>query len=77
MTPALSTGPSHLAHLSARTALPLSARVAVRLAYLFLVWSERSRSRHQLRTLPEHLLRDIGFTPGQAVAESRKPFWRP
>lgn len=77
MTPAASTGPTHLAHLAASATLPVGARVAVRVAYLLLVWSERRRSRHDLRELPHHLLRDIGRTPAQADAESRKPFWRP
>ncbi|WP_212523111.1 DUF1127 domain-containing protein [Actibacterium sp. MT2.3-13A] len=77
MTPAVSTGPTPLAQLSASATLPVGSRVAVRLAYLLLIWSERRRSRQRLRDLPPHLLRDIGHTPGQAHAESRKPFWRP
>jgi uncharacterized protein YjiS (DUF1127 family) len=77
MTPAATTGPTQLAHLAASATLPVGARVAVRVAYLLLVWSERRRSRGQLRDLPPHLLRDIGRTAPEARAESRKPFWRP
>lgn len=77
MTPAASTGPTHLAYLASSATLPVGARVAVRVAYLLLVWSERRRGRHRLRDLSPHLLRDIGRTEAQAHTESRKPFWRP
>jgi uncharacterized protein YjiS (DUF1127 family) len=40
------------------------------------VWRERARGRQQLRTLDDHLLRDIGLTRLQAEAEANKPFWR-
>jgi uncharacterized protein YjiS (DUF1127 family) len=40
------------------------------------VWRERARGRQQLRTLEDHLLRDVGLTRLQAEAEANKPFWR-
>jgi uncharacterized protein YjiS (DUF1127 family) len=40
------------------------------------VWRERARGRQQLRTLDDHLLRDIGLTRLQAETEANKPFWR-
>jgi uncharacterized protein YjiS (DUF1127 family) len=40
------------------------------------LWQERARGRQQLRTLNDHLLRDIGITHLQAAAEADKPFWR-
>ncbi len=39
-------------------------------------WLGRSRQRHDLAHLDEHLLRDIGVTPRQAASEAAKPFWR-
>jgi uncharacterized protein YjiS (DUF1127 family) len=41
-----------------------------------LVWQERARQRRQLRTLNDHMLRDIGLTRADVMAESAKPFWR-
>ena len=40
------------------------------------LWHARARQRRALADLPPHLLKDIGVTPGQALLESRKPFWR-
>lgn len=37
---------------------------------------ERRRSRHLLLLLEPRLLRDIGLSPGEAVTEAEKPFWR-
>ena len=37
---------------------------------------ERRRQRTRLAALEPRLLRDIGVTPTEALAESRKPFWR-
>ena len=66
-----------LTQLSARTSLPLVSQVAIKLAYLVLLWSHRSRTRNALRDLPDHALRDIGLTPDDARVESGKWFWRP
>ncbi|MBR0671809.1 DUF1127 domain-containing protein [Roseomonas soli] len=37
---------------------------------------ERRRQRARLAVLEPRLLRDIGVTPEEALAESRKPWWR-
>jgi uncharacterized protein YjiS (DUF1127 family) len=47
-----------------------------RAADLVLTWHERARQRRQLRTLNDHMLRDIGLTRADVLAESSKPFWR-
>ncbi len=39
-------------------------------------WYERSRQRHSLARLNEHLLRDIGVDRVTAMEEASKPFWR-
>lgn len=46
------------------------AAVTVRL------WQERSRARHELLTLDDHILRDVGLTPYEIRMEAYKPFWR-
>jgi uncharacterized protein YjiS (DUF1127 family) len=43
---------------------------------LLLVWSERVRQRRELARFDDHLLRDIGVTRAEALAEAAKPFWR-
>lgn len=45
-------------------------------ADLLLVWQERARQRRHLRALNDHMLRDIGLTRADVMAESSKPFWR-
>jgi uncharacterized protein YjiS (DUF1127 family) len=42
-----------------------------------LTWSERARQRRQLATFNDHMLRDIGVSRADAMAEIAKPFWRP
>jgi uncharacterized protein YjiS (DUF1127 family) len=44
---------------------------------LLLVWHERARQRRQLETLSDHMLRDIGLSRADVLAEATKPFWRP
>jgi len=39
-------------------------------------WLRRSRTRHEITELDDHLLRDIGLTRYDAVVESRKHFWQ-
>ena len=44
------------------------------------VWSARARQRRQLLDITEsspQLLRDIGVSREQALAESFRPFWEP
>lgn len=36
---------------------------------------ERSRQRAVLAGLDDRMLRDIGLSRGQALAEARRPFW--
>jgi uncharacterized protein YjiS (DUF1127 family) len=45
-------------------------------ADLLLVWQERARQRRHLRALNDHMLRDIGLSRADVMAESSKPFWR-
>jgi uncharacterized protein YjiS (DUF1127 family) len=40
-------------------------------------WRQRSRSRHLLATLDDHLLRDMGVSRVEAWRESDRPFWIP
>ena len=42
-----------------------------------LVWQERASQRHQLASLDDTLLRDIGLSRSDAAREASKPFWRP
>lgn len=76
---ALTTTPdlSALAQLSARNTLPVASRVAIKVAYLCLLWSQRSRTRTSLSALPEYQLRDIGLSRREAAEEYGKWFWRP
>jgi uncharacterized protein YjiS (DUF1127 family) len=41
-----------------------------------LAWAERSRQRRQLATFDDHMLRDIGVSRADVMAETGKPFWR-
>jgi uncharacterized protein YjiS (DUF1127 family) len=45
-------------------------------ADLFLTWRERSRQRRQLQSLNDRMLRDLGLTRADVLAEGSKPFWR-
>ena len=66
-----------LAQLSKSPALPTVSRVALQLAFLTLVWTQRSRSRAHLRKLDYAKLEDVGLTPNDAHTEYMKWFWRP
>jgi uncharacterized protein YjiS (DUF1127 family) len=39
-------------------------------------WIERRRQRHELATLPDHMLKDIGINRMDALREAYKPFWQ-
>ncbi len=41
-----------------------------------LLWQRRISERRELMTLDHRLLRDIGLSRSDAIAEWRKPFWR-
>ena len=43
---------------------------------LLMIWHERARQRHQLRSLSDHMLRDIGLGRADVEGEAAKPFWR-
>jgi uncharacterized protein YjiS (DUF1127 family) len=49
---------------------------ARRVADLVVVWHERARQRRDLQRLNDRMLRDIGLTRADVMAESSKPFWR-
>lgn len=42
---------------------------------LLRLWLQRARQRRRLATLDAHLLRDVGLTRQDALAEAGKPFW--
>ena len=63
--------------LSAHTTLPAPSRIAVQVAWCYLLWTQRRKSRVRLRELDDHMLNDIGLSPREAFDEARKPFWRP
>jgi uncharacterized protein YjiS (DUF1127 family) len=44
---------------------------------LLLTWQERARQRHHLASLSDHMLRDIGLTRADIMAETTKQFWQP
>ncbi len=68
-----SVGPGARAALRARS----WRRALERLCDRLLTWQERSRQRHQLASLSDHLLRDIGLSRADIMAETTKRFWRP
>jgi uncharacterized protein YjiS (DUF1127 family) len=62
-------------HLARRRVGDLAMRL-LRAVDLLLTWRERARQRRQLRSLNDRMLRDIGITRADVLAESSKPFWR-
>jgi uncharacterized protein YjiS (DUF1127 family) len=67
----------NLTYLISRPALPVLAQAFVGVAVLVTKWSLRQRTRKHLRTLPDHLLCDIGKSREDAHYEATLPFWRP
>jgi uncharacterized protein YjiS (DUF1127 family) len=55
---------------------PLALRPRSRMLATLLRWHQRARQRRQLGELNDHLLRDIGITRAEALAEAEQPFWR-
>ena len=41
-----------------------------------MAWHHRARQRRVLMELSDHLLRDIGISRADALAEATRPFWR-
>jgi uncharacterized protein YjiS (DUF1127 family) len=56
---------------------PAAAEPAAGIVALVREWLRRSRTRHEIAELDEHLLRDIGLTRLDVMVESRKHFWQP
>jgi uncharacterized protein YjiS (DUF1127 family) len=50
--------------------------VMQRAAQRILTWHERARQRRQLECLSDHMLRDIGLTRADVLAEATKQFWQ-
>jgi uncharacterized protein YjiS (DUF1127 family) len=46
------------------------------LADTVLSWQSRAEERYQLAELDDRALKDLGISRSEALAESRKPFWR-
>ncbi|HSA79397.1 MAG TPA: DUF1127 domain-containing protein [Geminicoccaceae bacterium] len=55
--------------------VPLQGRLN-RFVQTLLLWHERARQRRHLQELSDHMLRDIGLTRTDVLAEAYKPFWR-
>ena len=77
MTSFIRTDRTALEGLSTRSTLPAPSLIAVKLAWAYVLWSQRRESRKHLARLDDHLLRDIGLSRKEADLEMRKPFWRP
>lgn len=77
MTSFTRTDRTALEGLLARTTLPALSLIAVKLAWAYVLWTQRRKTRVQLSRLDDQMLRDIGLTPYDAALEARKPFWRP
>ena len=73
----ISTRTDALEGLRAYGPLPAPSRLAVEMAWLYLLWRRRGKSRRDLARLDPRMLRDIGLSPKQAARESDKWFWRP
>jgi uncharacterized protein YjiS (DUF1127 family) len=68
---------TQMSYLSNRASLPVLAQAAVAFAVLVTKWSNRQRSRKQLRHLSAEQLKDIGLSRQDAHYQSTLPFWRP
>jgi uncharacterized protein YjiS (DUF1127 family) len=51
-------------------------RVVQRAAGCVLTWRRRARERRHLEMLSDHMLRDIGLTRADVLAEATKRFWQ-
>jgi len=50
-------------------------RLSVRLLNALLEWQDRANQRHRLRTMSDHMLKDMGLTRADVEHEASKPFW--
>ena len=64
-----------LTYLQNRPLTP-AASFALYAAVVLVTWAERRRTRTSLKHLDNHLLKDIGLTPKEALIESQRPFWQ-
>lgn len=48
----------------------------VRFLSALLLWQERAGQRRRLAEMEGHMLKDLGISRSQAVAEASKPFWQ-
>ena len=55
---------------------PIAAQMALGFAVAVTKWHCRYRTRKALKTLPDHLLADVGLSRDVAYTEARRPFWR-
>ncbi|SFR39130.1 Uncharacterized conserved protein YjiS, DUF1127 family [Yoonia tamlensis] len=67
---------AQIAAPSSPSNMPLAARLAVRFAVAVTAWDKRRKTRRHLRSMPPHLLKDIGLDPTTAREEIAKPFWQ-
>jgi uncharacterized protein YjiS (DUF1127 family) len=76
MTSTVRDGPSFaLLEVPARARAPIADTIQAMLDRA-IVWWERSRQRHHLADLDDHLLRDIGLSRADVELEYHKPFWQ-
>ncbi|XQU08385.1 DUF1127 domain-containing protein [Halomonas sp. LY9] len=54
----------------------LRSQLVSQLRYQLSHYQQRRRSRRQLLTLDDHLLKDIGLTREQACQEGKQTFWK-
>ena len=64
-----------IAYLGGQSTLSPLAIVALRVAVTLTKWSERRRTRLQLKHLDDHLLNDIGLDRLTAQREANRKFW--
>ena len=75
LSESIRTSHATLAGLTATSRPWLASRVG-RAVDLVLTWHERARQRRQLECLSDHMLRDIGLTRADVLAEATKRFWQ-
>ena len=64
------------ASAASRPALPeVALRALERVCDLLLGWQERAQQRRHLESLSDHMLRDIGLSRADVLAETTKRFW--
>lgn len=61
--------------VSRNSAPARSGGLIFRVIDTLLVWQHRAAERHQLASLSDYDLKDIGLSRGQAEGEAVKPFW--